>query len=100
MRKNATRVGSKTCNGLTYLKLTLLNIQRLFLVSEIRRVILGTTYQVGDHDLALTARRGGASRSGLGLLGLLCGLLDTANRRGGGSRATGIRSTAAAALAG
>jgi hypothetical protein len=40
VRKSATRVGSKTCNGLTYLKLALLNVQRLLLVSGVQHVIL------------------------------------------------------------
>jgi hypothetical protein len=59
-----------------------------------------TTYQVGDHDLALTARWGGTCRSCLGLLGLLCGLLNTANGGSGSSRTAGLRATAAAALTG
>ena len=60
----------------------------------------GATYQVGDHDFALTTSGGRARRSGLaGLLGLLGGLLDTANGSGGSSRAAGIGATTAAALA-
>ena len=49
-------VGSKTCNGLTYLKLALLNIQWLRRVSEIQlSICFEETYQVGNHDLGLSA---------------------------------------------
>lgn len=75
-------VGSKTIDGLTYLELILLNVQR----------------QVGDDNLSLTTGRasGGGGSSGLGRLGLPGGLLDTADG-GIGGVTTDTRTAAASA---
>jgi len=72
-RKSDVTVGSKTCIGLTYLKLALLNIQ----------------WQVRNHDLGLSTAKGcgGRGRSRLCLLVLPRVLGDTADRRGSRSRA-------------
>jgi len=71
-RKSDVTVGSKTCIGLTYLKLALLNIQ----------------WQVGNHDLGLATERCGRRGGNRLCLLVLSGVLgDTADGRSSGSRA-------------
>lgn len=100
-RKMRRNVGSKTCKGLTYLKLILLNVQGLGRVSKVHGAqSCKGTHQVGDHDLRLTTgRSGGRGRGSLWLLALLVGLLHAAHGSCGGSRAACIRATASSTAA-
>lgn len=86
--KSEAAVGSKTCIGLTYLELGIVNVP----------------WQVGYHDLGLTAEGGGGcGGGGLGLPALLLGRLgNTAYRCGSGGRSSsaGRLATAAATARG
>jgi len=85
--KSEAAVGSKTCIGLTYLELGVVNVP----------------WQVGYHDLGLTAaeRSGGSSGRRLGLLVALLGRLgDTAYRGGSSGRSSSARAASATTTAG
>ena len=102
--KSEAAVGSKTCIGLTYLELGIVNVPWLRYVSCVRARVLCLAYQVGYHDLGLTAEGGGGcGGGGLGLPALLLGRLgNTAYRCGSGGRSSsaGRLATAAATARG
>lgn len=97
--KSEAAVGSKTCIGLTYLELGIVNVPWLRYVSCVRARVLCLAYQVGYHDLGLTAEGGGGcGGGGLGLPALLLGRLgNTAYRCGSGGRSSSAGGLATAA---